>query len=376
VSRAGATERARLHETFTTLCRIPSVTRDERAVADWLSAELGAIGLAVEEDGAAAEIGGNAGNLTVRIPGQGERWLMLCAHMDTVPLAAPVEPVQRDGGWENANDAILGADNKAAVAVLVEVARRWGGGAGAPAVGLEIVFTVAEENGLHGAKAYDVTSLRSELGYVFDHATALGEIVVASPTHQMLSAEIRGRAAHAGLAPETGRSAIAVAAHAIAAMQLGRLDAETTANIGTISGGTAANVVPDRCRLLGEARALDQERVEQVVTEMIDALQDAADAGECDLDVGVERMFAGYRVRPSSPGVELAGRALRLVGYEPQLVASGGGSDANAFQTAGFSCLNIANGTENPHRSDERVSNAALEDGLELALALAQEAAR
>jgi tripeptide aminopeptidase len=368
-------ERRRLHETFESLCRIESPTGEERACADWITRELREFGLEVTEDQAAAAAGTGAGNLLARIPGRSDSHVMLGAHMDTVPLAAPVRPVFRDGGWENENDGILGADNKAAVAALIELARLVAAPDTPPEVGLELVFTVCEETGLHGAKAFDVGALRSGFGYVFDHASPLGEFVAASATYQRLTAEIRGRAAHAGLHPERGRSAIAAAARAISGMQLGRLDPETTANIGLIAGGTAVNVVPERCRLVGEVRGVDPARVEEVLTGMIDLLQDAADGGECDLDVAVERMFAGYRIRPGAPALVLAERALRACGYEPRPITTGGGSDANAFQAAGFSCVNLANGTERAHEPSERVSAVALEGGLELALALVEHAA-
>jgi tripeptide aminopeptidase len=371
----GEDERRRLHGTFETLCRIESPTGNERACADWITQELRTMGLEVHEDGAGSPAEANAGNLFTRIPGRGPGWLMMCAHIDTVPLAAPVEPVLREGAWENAGEGILGADNKAAVAVLVELARRSTAGGRRPPVGLELIFTVSEETGLHGAKAFDVSALRSEFGYVFDHASPIGEIIVASPTHNRLRAEIRGRAAHAGLQPEAGRSAIAATAAAISTMELGRIDAETTANIGTIAGGTAANVIPERCRLEGEVRGIDQDRVEAVLTGLIDALQDAADAGACDLDVSVERMFSGYRLRASAPPVVIAERALRSRGYEPRHVSTGGGSDANAFQVAGLACVNLANGTERAHEPGERVSVTALEEGLELAVALLEQAA-
>jgi tripeptide aminopeptidase len=293
--------------------------------------------------------------------------------MDTVPLTAPVEPVLRDGGWENAGDGILGADNKAAVAALVEIARLVSSGAYRAEAGLELVFTVCEENGLNGARAFDVSQLRGELGYVFDHASPIGEIVMAAPTHMRIAADVRGRAAHAGLHPEEGASAIVAAARAIAEMPHGRLDAETTVNVGTISGGTAMNVVAERCRLEAEVRAVDGRRAEQLATELVDHLQDGVDAAACDLDVTVEKLFTGFRLRPGDPAVELAGRALLAIGYEPRPIVTGGGSDANVFQAAGFRCVNLANGTERAHEPTERVSVEALESGLELALALVDE---
>jgi tripeptide aminopeptidase len=375
VRRATELERARLNETFVALCEIESPSGRERPCADRVAQELRGIGIDVVEDDAGPRARADAGNLFARIPGAGGESVMLCAHMDTVPPSAPVAPVLVEGGWENANAGILGADNKAAIAVMLELARRLYAAPEPPPVGLELVFTVSEENGLHGAKGFDVSRLHSGCGYVFDHASPIGEIVVASPTYHRITAEIRGRAAHAGLRPEDGRSAIAAAARAIASLRLGRLDAETTANIGTISGGTAANVVPETCRIEGEVRSLRDERVEEVVTELVDHLQDAADAGECDLDVTVERMFKGYRLKPRATHVALAQRALQACGYEPSLIASGGGSDANVFEAVGFPCVNLANGTERAHQPDERVSVDALEGMFEVAIALLEAAA-
>jgi tripeptide aminopeptidase len=159
-------------------------------------------------------------------------------------------------------------------------------------------------------------------------------------------------------------------------MRLGRLDPETTANIGTIRGGTAMNVVAERCELVAEARSLDHAKAEAVVTEMVDHLQDAANAAECDLDVTLELMFKGYRTRPNAPHIALAERALRACGYEPRHIQTGGASDANAFESAGFSCTNLADGTERNHQPDERISVDALDGMFEVAIALMEEAAR
>jgi tripeptide aminopeptidase len=375
VRRATDAQRAQLHETFATLCRIESPSGSERQCADWVGTRLRALGLEVEEDDAGARAGSGAGNLLAWVPGGGGDSVLICAHLDTVPLAAPVEPVLTDGGWENANEGILGADNKAAVAVALELARRLRQASEPPATGLELLFTVCEEVALRGAKEFDVTRLRSRFGYVFDHASPIGEVVLASPTYYRIVGDFRGRAAHAGIRPETGRSAIAAAARGVAAMQLGRLDDQTTANVGTIAGGTSANVVPERCCVEAETRSIDQARAAAVATEMVDHLQEAADAAECDLDVTVEQMFRGYRTRARAPQVTLAERALQACGYEPRHIVTGGGSDANAFEAAGFPCTNLANGTERNHEPGERVSVDALEGMFEVAITLVDEAA-
>ena len=375
MSAVSDAERQRLHGTFEELCRIASPTGEERGMADRVTRELTALGLEVEEDDAGPAVGSNAGNLLARIAGRSERSLMFCAHMDTVPLTAPVEPVRREDGWENANDGILGADNKAAVAAMLELVHMLMARGEQPEVGIELLFTVAEETGLNGAREFDVGRLGSNFGYVFDHASPIGEIITASPTHMHIAAEVRGKAAHAGLQPEQGVSAIVAAARAIANMPQGRLDAETTANIGMVLGGTATNVVPDRCTINAEVRAVEQEQVDRYVTQAIDALQDAADSAGCDLDLKLQQMFTGYRSGSREAPVVLAAKALRRLGYEPSYRSSGGGSDANAFRVNGFACTNIANGTERAHERTERVSFVALEANLELMVALIDEAA-
>lgn len=365
--RADASERAALGELFAELCAIESPYGREGECAARVSAELGALGLAPTADA--------AGNVFASLPsanGGIEGGVLLCAHLDTVPLTGPIEPVCEEGVWRNRHEAILGADNKAAVAVMLQAARRW---AREPAeVPVELLFTVGEEDALRGAKAFDATQLRSRFGYVFDHASPIGEIVLASPHYHRIVAELHGVAAHAGIRPEAGRSAIAAAAKAIAAMPLGRLDDETTANVGTIAGGSGINVVPERCRVEAEVRSLDEAKVEAVVSELVDHLTDGANAAECDLDVNVARLFHGYRTRPTAPEAQTAEAALRACGYIPSHIVTGGGSDANALIAAGFPCTNLANGTERNHQPDESVSVTALEGMLDVALALIDEA--
>jgi tripeptide aminopeptidase len=387
VRRADAAERRALGELFGELCAIESPYGRERACADRVAAELRALGLAVEEDDAGPIVGSESGNLLTRIPAasaalgvptaeppssdepaDGREGILLCAHLDTVPLTGPIEPVCEEGIWRNRHEAILGADNKAAVAVMLVAARRWV--AEPPPVPVELLFTVCEEHALAGAKAFDASKLRSRYGYVFDHASPIGEIVLASPHYHRIVAELLGVAAHAGIRPEAGRSAIVAAARAIAAMPLGRLDDETTANVGTIAGGSGINVVPERCRIEAEVRSLDEAKVEAVVSEIVDHLTDGANAAECDLDVTVARLFHGYRTRASAPQVQAAEAALRACGYTPCHIVTGGGSDANALEAAGFPCTNLANGTERNHQPDEAVSVAALEGMLDVAFAL------
>jgi tripeptide aminopeptidase len=386
--RARPEERERLLSEFVRYCEIESVSGNERAMADAVMSDLRALGLEVFEDDTGAETGSNAGNVFARIEGPpGARSILLCAHMDTVPLDAPVEVALRgrppaddeeeapasEGWFENANEAILGADNKAALVVMMEVARR-AVRDGAP-VGIELLFTTAEEVALRGAKAFDLGQLRSEFGFVFDHATAIGEVIVAAPTYYRIDASFHGHAAHAGIRPEDGRNAIAAAAAGIASLELGRLDPQTTANVGVIKGGTAGNVVAERCDVMLEARSIDHERAHTTARRIVDALTAAASDNECDVEIDVEEQFRGYKLARTAPQVAAAAAALEALGFEPSYVTTGGGSDANAFIASGFPCVNLANGTERNHQPDERVSTWALEEMLDVALNLVRASA-
>jgi tripeptide aminopeptidase len=366
---------ARLHDTFVRLCEIRSPTGEEREVADTIAAELRALGLEVSEDDAAGAAEAGSGNLLARLPGRADEWVMFCAHIDTVPHAGQIEVVEADGVFRSAGETILGADNKAAVAVFMELVGRHAEADEPPPVGIELVLTVAEEQGLRGAKAFDVSSLRSQCGFVLDHASAIGEVIVTSPTQQRVLADFRGVEAHAGIRPEDGSNAIAAAAAAIARMELGRLDEETTANVGVIAGGTSGNVVPGHCDIVAEARSLDAERAAEVAASLSDACAWGASEHGCDSDVRIEELFRGYRIPPSSPALALAEAGLRRAGFEPQRTATGGGSDANALILTGLDCVLLANGTEANHTPDEAVSARNLDLMLEVCEGIVAEAA-
>jgi tripeptide aminopeptidase len=364
---ASSAEREHLLHDFVRLCEIESPSRYERKVADAVRGELEGLGLVVEEDDTKEETGSNCGNMLARIQGPPDsRTILLCAHLDTVPLAAPIEVHQENGLLTNRHEAILGADNKAAVATILAAARRLV--AEKPPVGIEILFTTCEERALAGAKAFDRDSLQAEFGFVFDHASPIGELIVASPTYYRLEATFKGKAAHAGIRPEDGHNAIAAAAKAIANMRIGRLDDQTTANVGEIRGGTAANVVAERCEVVLETRSLDDARAGDTVSSMVDAVTEAASDLECDVETSVERLFRGYKLPRTAPVVEVASEALRKAGIEPVYINTGGGSDANALIAADLPMLNVANGTERNHQPDESVAVEALERMLDVTL--------
>jgi tripeptide aminopeptidase len=355
---------SRLHERFIRYCEIRSPTGEEREVADTLAAELRGMGLEVVEDEAAETAQAGAGNLIARSAGTADTWLMFCAHIDTVPHQGRVEVVDDEGVFRSRGDTILGADNKAAVAVFMELIARH---VERPAtVGVELVLTVAEEQGLRGAKAFDSAQLRSSAGFVLDHAGAVGEVIVTTPTQQKILADFIGVEAHAGIRPEDGSNAIAAAAAAVSRMELGRLDEGTTANVGLISGGTSGNVVPGHCGIHAEARSLDSERAAEVAGRIADACAWGASERGCDVDVRIEELFRGYKVPKDSAALGLAEEGLRTAGLEPQQVAIGGGSDANVFRRDGFDCVLLSNGTSDVHTSEERVPASALDKMLEV----------
>ncbi|MFI5027929.1 MAG: M20/M25/M40 family metallo-hydrolase [Solirubrobacterales bacterium] len=355
----------RLQETFVRLCEIRSPTGEEREVADTIAAELRALGLEVSEDNAAGPAEAGSGNLLARLPGSGDEWMMFCAHIDTVPHRGQVEVVDDGGVFRSRGETILGADNKAAVAVFMELVARQAARRDRP-LGIELLLTVAEEQGLRGAKAFDTASLRSRCGFVLDHAGQVGEVIVSTPTQQKILADFVGVEAHAGIRPEHGSSAIAAAAAAISHMELGRLDEQTTANVGLISGGTSSNVVPGHCGIHAEARSLDATRVAEVAGEIAEACSWGASEHGCDVDVQIEELFRGYKLPPSSPALALAEAGLRGAGLQPRRVAIGGGSDANALRLDGFDCVLLSNGTDSVHTAEESVSARNLDTMLEV----------
>jgi tripeptide aminopeptidase len=312
------------------------------------------------------------GNIYCRLDSNGGRGepVFFCAHLDTVPPEAAIEPVVgEDEIVRNGAGTILGADDKSAVAAMLE-ATACLVEEGRAHSGVELLFTPKEEVGLLGASAFDESRLAAKVGYVYDHAGQIGEIVLGAPHQQKLDVRYHGRAAHAGMYPEDGRSAIAAASRAIADLRLGRLDEETSANVGRISGGTARNVVPEWCEFAAEARSHDARKLADLIREMVETVTFAASLEECEVETQVSSISPGYRFRRDDLGVRLAAEALERVGREPAYIFSGGGADANVFNERGLQCVNLANGMTDIHTPDERIAVADLHEMVEVTLAL------
>jgi tripeptide aminopeptidase len=353
---------------FLELAAIPSPSGEEHAVAERVTAYLRDLALEPESD--------DAGNVLARIAAKdanGGAPIFLCAHMDTVPVSGPIEPVVENGVVRNGANTILGADNKAAVAVLLQAARTLLSEQ-RPHAGIELLFTVREETGLEGAKAFDHARLGARSGFVYDYSGHVGDVVLAAPSARQIDVAFRGRPAHAGIAPEEGRSAIFATAKAIADLRLGRIDEETTANVGRIEGGTARNVVPEFCTVAAEVRSRDEKKLAELVAEMLDAFTFAAGVAECEVAMNVDESYRGYRLRPDDPPVRLAYAALERAGFSPRPVDVGGGADANVFNARGLPCVNLANGMAHVHTAEEEIAVADLDGMLRVTLELVEAA--
>jgi tripeptide aminopeptidase len=359
---------------FTELAAVPSPPGEERAVADLVASFLRDCGLDVDEDDTGAETGSTIGNLYTRLePTTEGEPLLLCAHLDTVPPTAAIEPVVEDGIVRNAGGTILGADDKAAVAAMLDATRRVLA-ENRPHAGIELLFTPKEEVGLVGAYAFDHSRLHARVGYVYDQAAPIGTVILGAPFSQSLEVTFHGRAAHSGMHPDEGRSAIAAAARAIAEMRLGRVDDISTANVGTISGGTATNIVPEWCTFVAEARSHDERRLAELIQEMQDAITFAAGITECDVETKTRKSYRGYRFTRSDRAVALAAAALERCGHAVTYELSGGAADANVFNEHGFQCVNLANGMSHIHTPDEHIAVADLEAMVDVTLALLDQA--
>ena len=357
-----APSRERLTKLFLELAGHASPSRRERPVADAVTVHLQAAGITVHEDGAGAEIGGDAGNIWCTVQGDGTGpHLALGAHMDTVEPTDRIEPVLDEAGvFRNRRRTILGADDKAAVTGLLHAAELLQA-TDRSFPTFELLFTVSEETGLVGAKHFGDHVLSSPFAAMFDSSGPVGGITVKAPSQQGLRAVFRGRAAHAGVEPERGRSAIQAAARAIASMSLGRIDEETSANIGMIHGGVATNIVPDLCEIRGECRSHDEEKLARVAASMVDALQEGAARTGVDVEVDLVHEYRAFALTGRSPVVRLGKAAISALGLEPRLLTSGGGSDANIFNARGLPTVNLNAGMMQVHSPDEYLPLEELE---------------
>jgi tripeptide aminopeptidase len=372
----------RLKQIFLDLVRIDSHSREEKDVATYVSKRLKALGITSTLDNAGKEIGGNCGNLLARIPGTrgGKAEPMLfCAHMDTVVPGKGVKPVEEFGVFRSSGDTILGADDKSGVAVMLELAHVIKEN-DLPHGEIELLFTVAEEVGLMGAKAFDTSKLKSKRAYFLD-SEFVNSIGVGAPSAYRMTYTIHGQEAHAGIAPEKGLSAILVAAKAIHGMPLGRIDFETTSNIGSIEGGTATNIIPKLIVMHGEARSHNAKKLEVQVTAMRQSFERAIEATSAIIDGEMVRAtveetrtleYKAFRVPESSRTYQLVAKAGAAVGLKMEPEISGGGSDANVFNAKGIESVVLGTGMMEPHTVKEFIQFEDMLNAAKLVVSMVQ----
>ncbi|WLR46338.1 M20/M25/M40 family metallo-hydrolase [Halobacillus litoralis] len=372
-----AINKERLLKEFLELVQIDSETTQEAEIAKVLKKKFQDLGLEVMEDDAASITGHGANNLICNLEGSKKdaEPIYFTSHMDTVVPGNGVNPSVEDGYIVTDGTTILGADDKAGVAAILEAIRSLQE-QNVEHGYLQFVITVGEESGLVGAKALDASMLKAKYGYALDSDGQVGNIIVAAPTQAKINAVVKGKTAHAGVAPEKGISAITLASRAIAKMPLGRIDDETTANIGRFEGGQKTNIVCDHVEVLAEARSLDPEKMEAQVEKMKRAFQETAEemGGEVELDVEV--MYPGFKQQAGDQVVEVARSAAKRIGRESELLTSGGGSDANVIAGHGVPTVNLSVGYEEIHTTNERMPVSELEKITEFVTAIVEEVAQ
>ena len=369
--------RERLLAEFFELTRIDSPTKNERQIADILKSRLESMGSVVSEDEAGLAFGGNCGNIFAYLKGSLPKApvVLLSAHMDTVDPCLNIEPVLQNGMITSAGSTILGADDKAGLAPILEALRILQE-LNIPHGDIQVIFNVAEEGGLHGSKNLDRTLLKADLGFVLDCGGGPGEIILAAPGQDGINVTIKGRASHAGAFPEGGISAIVVAAKAIAGMQTGRIDDETTCNIGTIQGGRATNIVADRVEITCESRSRDLEKLVIQTARMCETFKHYALEVGAVAEIEVIRLYEPYTLAEDSQVVVLASQAAKSAGLKVVFGETGGGSDANNYNRYGVPCAVLGIGMQKSHTTEECIKEEDLYQTARLVVEIIKAAAK
>ncbi|QCT02490.1 peptidase T-like protein [Paenibacillus algicola] len=368
--------RERILNEFMELVSIDSETGHEEQISEVLKEKFGALGLQVQEDDSKERTGHGSGNLIVTWEAEQAEHapkLLFTCHMDTVTPGKGVKPeLGEDGYIRSDGTTILGADDKAGLAALLESIRVVQEN-NLPHGQIQFVITAGEESGLVGSRALQPDLLDADFGFALDSNGEVGSVAVSAPTQARIQMVIHGRSAHAGVNPEDGISAIQVAAKSIAAMKLGRIDKETTANIGKFQGGGPTNIVCDYVQIDAEARSIVQEKVEQQISNMREALETTVREYGAKSEFRSEIIYPAYSYNEHDEVVQLAKRAIEAAGLKLSLFTSGGGSDANVFNGLGIPTVNLAVGYENIHTTKERIHADNLVKAATIVLSLFQE---
>ncbi|WP_162062867.1 M20/M25/M40 family metallo-hydrolase [Vibrio taketomensis] len=346
--------RDRLVEHFCQLIQIDSESGFEKEIAETLAEQLGSMGFSVEKL-PVPEKYTNGFNVYARLDGTIDDSVLLSCHMDTVALGKGIEPIIEDGIIRSKGNTILGGDDKSGIAAIMEAVRCIQAD-NLEHKTIELAFTVHEEGGLRGSEHFDMSKVQSSKAIVLDTGGPIGSIVNAAPGQQRIVAHIKGRPAHAGLAPEEGISAISVAADAITQMKLLRIDEETTANIGIIEGGHATNIVMPELKIIAEARSLNDDKLANQVDHMIETFQTVAAKHGAEVEIESTRAYNAFVLPADHPHIEQIKASFAAIGAEPHTKSTGGGSDANNFNKAGLPTVNISTGMAKVHTTDEFIA--------------------
>ncbi|AWB45074.1 hypothetical protein DCC85_13140 [Paenibacillus sp. CAA11] len=372
-------QKQRVIDLFFELVQVDSETKHEREIADVLKRKFTELGLNVIEDDTQAATGHGAGNLIATLPARNAEQadpIFFTCHMDTVTPGKGIKPSLGEDGWIRSDGTtILGSDDKAGLSALLEVIRvlKENQIEHGP---IQFVITVGEESGLVGARAMDPKHIQAKFGYALDSNGEVGSICIAAPTQAKLEIEIHGKSAHAGVNPEDGISAIQVAGKAISRMNLGRIDSETTANIGKFEGGGATNIVPDFVKLYAEARSVVQEKVEKQIQEMKEAVESVCQEYGARGEVKSRIVYPAYRYGDEDAVVILAKSAAASLGLSGRTFVSGGGSDANVFNGHGIPTVNLAVGYQNIHTTSEKIKADDIVTAASLVLEIIRQVAK
>lgn len=344
----------RILEEFLTLVKISSPTGNERQIADYLKNLLTDIGLTVTEDKTGESFGGNCGNVIAYLNSTKANTptLLLSAHMDCVNPCENVKPRLKNGMITSDGTTILGGDDKAGIASILE-AIRIVEEKEIPHGGIQVIFTVAEEGGLNGSKYLDKEWIKSDFGFCLDSSGNPGKVIIKAPGQDNITAKIKGKSAHAGIAPESGINAITIASKAIATMKSGRIDEETTANIGIIHGGIATNIVPEYVEIFCETRSCSPQKLANQTKHMSDTFSKVAIENKASIDIILEHEYSSYELDTSSQLIQIATEAIKNAHIDLELAATGGGSDANYFNAKGLPCAVLGVGMSKVHTTEE-----------------------
>ncbi len=363
----------RLEKRFIDLCKIHGEPRHEGEVAEYITNFFSKRGYAVERDEAHNHYNGTCGNLFVRIDGTVDGpTLLLSAHMDTVVTGGEVEPI-RDGDYiRSAGNTILGADDKAGIAGILEVIDILQEQA-IDHPPLLIALTGAEEIGLLGARYCELTASDADMGVVLDTSGPIGRIVNMAPYHEAYSIKVHGKSAHAGIEPEKGINAIQIAAELISKLPQGRVSHSATTNIARIRGGVADNIVPELVTIKGETRSTSEDELISILGSIKDFCSEISKSNETKIEFSSKREYDGYSLSESSQIISRLKNAAIKIEKAPEVVPTGGGSDANFFNLKGIPTAVISCGMDKVHTHNEQILVKDLIDSTRMLLAFVSE---